>query len=133
MSKPLIDQLKTRFSSDQWPHFRSAQTDGDACRLALHISAEICWFEGHFPGQPVLAGVVQTHWAGQLARFIFAVDGDFQRIDNLKFQTVVLPDSDIVLSLDFDRAANAVKFKFFGEESAYSQGKLVFSPVERQN
>jgi len=127
MSELLTDRLKTRFASNEWPVFLHSNTEGKFCHLAINIHAGLRWFEGHFPGQPVLAGVVQTHWAGMLCRYIFSINDDFQRIDNLKFQSVILPGNDIELVLEYNGLANAVKFKYFDDQATFSEGKLVFA------
>lgn len=86
------------------------------------------WLEGHFPQQPVVAGVVQTHWAGELAQYLFPLGDNFIRIDNLKFQQVILPGQSLQLSLDYSVAADssAVKFRYQQGDSIFSEGKLVF-------
>lgn len=129
-----IDELKQRFESNQWPTITqfSARSDNE-CEMALHIEPSISWFEGHFPDQPVLAGVVQTHWAGEYAQALFPIDGEFSRIDNLKFQSVILPGQTLTLSLTFLPEKHAVSFRYAADDKVFSSGKLVFAHLESES
>ena len=122
-----IEELQARFSSNEWPDviaYRPATPN--ACELEMHIGPGIHWFDGHFPDQPVLAGVVQTHWAGEFAQTLFPIESGFSRIDNLKFQSVILPDQALNLSLHFDEDKQSVAFRYTNTGTVFSSGKLIF-------
>jgi len=70
--------------------------------------------------------VVQTHWAGKLGKYLFPLGENFQRLNNLKFQSVILPEQTLKLSLTFDQAKHSLKFKYFEGETNFSEGKFVF-------
>jgi len=127
MFKITLQQLQSHFSGDEWPIMLSLDEENNQYSIQLDIKSDIRWFEGHFPGQPVLAGVVQTHWAGELSKYIFPVGDDFQRIDNLKFQSVILPDINLALKLVYLPNKNAVKFSYTDSDNNYSTGTLVFA------
>ena len=95
--------------------------------IQLRIVPEIRWFTGHFPGQPVLPGVVQTHWAGSLSRFLFNLPDTFTQIHNLKFQTMILPNAEVALQLQFVPDKNSVRFSFFNVSNEFSSGRLEFA------
>lgn len=123
----IIDDLKREFSSAEWPRFLSVQTADNSQTISLFINDDIRWFTGHFPEQPVLAGVVQTHWAAELGKFLFPLNGDdFSRIDNLKFQMVILPGQTITLHLEYLPESGALKFRYTQGDTNYSEGKFVF-------
>ncbi|MDB4807084.1 hypothetical protein OAG89_03785 [Pseudomonadales bacterium] len=126
MSKITLQQLQSDFAGDGWPIILSLDSEEHQYSLQLDIRSDIKWFEGHFPGQPVLAGVVQTHWAGELSKCFFPIGEDFQRIDNLKFQSVILPDIKLELRLVYLANKNAVKFSYSDSEHNYSTGTLIF-------
>ena len=48
---------------NNFPPILSLIEDYPQHTLRFDISADLHWFEGHFPDAPVLAGVVQLHWA----------------------------------------------------------------------
>jgi len=126
----LADDLRNYFQSDQWPEIISVTNTEFACRLDLKINHDLHWLEGHFPEQPLVAGVVQTHWAAKFSQVIFVINTDVRQIDNLKFQEIILPGQTIQLSLDFDSEKNSVKFRFIRQndrtETLFSEGKIYF-------
>ena len=126
----LLAQLREQFSSAHWPRMDNISRDQDQCVIDVYIAHDMHWLEGHFPQQPVVAGVVQTHWAGELAKALFNIGDEFIRIDNLKFQQVILPGQHLQLTLSY--SSTTVKFRYSQNDTLFSEGKLVFqcqSPV----
>jgi 3-hydroxymyristoyl/3-hydroxydecanoyl-(acyl carrier protein) dehydratase len=124
-----LTDLQQMFSSHGWPQFLALEMTENNVSLTLHIRHETSWLEGHFPHQPVLAGVVQTHWAATLGKTFFSVGDAFNRIDNLKFQSVVLPGQTLDLTLQYLPDVGAIKFAYQFADMTFSEGKLVFQPV----
>ncbi|KAA9131398.1 hydroxymyristoyl-ACP dehydratase [Marinihelvus fidelis] len=115
---------------DGWPIVCGAEPGGaDDVVLALRVDPGNTWFEGHFPGNPVLPGVVQLHWAVAFARAAWPVLGGAPRVDNLKFRQPVLPGSELTLRLQRVGGAGAVavRFGFDGPDGPCSSGKVGFS------
>ncbi len=92
--------------------------------LFINVPARLAWFDGHFPGDPILPAVVQVDWAihfggGQgLARDRFA---GFSR---LKFRSVIGPDT--VLRLTLSRSAGTLQFAFESRTGVHSTGRVRF-------
>ena len=136
----LLAQLRNQFSSAHWPRFDRVTSSENQCVIDMTIGADMHWLNGHFPQQPVVAGVVQTHWVGELAQYLFNSGDEFIRIDNLKFQQVILPGQKLQLTLDYGVGAKsnaaaagnttsdsrAIKFRYSQGETIFSEGKLVF-------
>jgi 3-hydroxymyristoyl/3-hydroxydecanoyl-(acyl carrier protein) dehydratase len=140
-STDLSAQLRDQFTSNHWPRIETCElseqdvsnpaVNPQECRLQLYIAEDMHWLTGHFPQQPVVAGVVQTHWAGEIAKYVFRLSDDFVRIDNLKFQQVILPAQSLSLKLQYAPATepakpSAVKFCYSKGERIFSEGKLIF-------
>ena len=122
-----LSTLSQLFDGDEWPTFESLETPGNTQALInLYTDERILWFEGHFPEQAVLAGVVQTHWAAELGKHLFPLGEDFQQLGNLKFQAVILPNQSVTLALDYKPETNSLSFKYYDDETNYSEGKFQF-------
>ncbi|MBA2673225.1 AMP-binding protein [Ramlibacter sp.] len=107
----------------EW-HERTAQRS----ELALELTPELRVFDGHFPGMPVLPGVVQIDWAVAFAAQCFALPPRFLRADVLKFHAPVLPPLRLVLTLEWEAGAGQLAFQYSSPAGSHSSGRLVFGP-----
>ena len=110
-----------------WPEVRAIDptfADTDSVALRLYVPAELDFFEGHFPGLPVLPGVVQLHWAAHFAREHLGTACKASRIDQLKFLAIVVPETELTLQLRLDRAAGLVHFAYTNASRTFSSGRI---------
>lgn len=105
-----------------------ARPDGDAgVRLRLAVAADCPWLEGHFPGRPVLPGVVQLRWAIQAASQIWPQLGDVSRLGNVKFQRPILPPAALTLALSFNPDKRLLKARYVDGEETFASASIVFA------
>ena len=109
----------------RFPTILSQVEDGKTLRFTLDITGELIWFRGHFPGFPVLPGVVQLRWAVELSQKHFAHRYPPLEIMRLKFKSIIVPPLGIDLTLTASGPA-AAEFAYTGQGKEYSQGKLIF-------
>lgn len=100
----------------------------DRYLLELAVAGDCPWFEGHFPQNPVLPGIVQLHWAVAFARAAWPGLGGAPRVDNLKFRQPVLPGMSLLLTLERVHApdGDAVRFRFDSGSQPCSSGRVGF-------
>ena len=122
MSHPFLDTLE----GDDWPRFGGATVTPPTATLAIVPHSDLSWFRGHFPGHPVLAGVVQTHWACLWSRGLLGIDGDFTRIENLKFENIITPGTELTVSLDYAADKGRLLFSYDDAGQRYSSGRIYF-------
>jgi 3-hydroxymyristoyl/3-hydroxydecanoyl-(acyl carrier protein) dehydratase len=83
-------------------------------------------FEGHFPGLPILPGVVQLDWAIRLAAEHVTGVRDIESVDRLKFTAPVMPGAMLDLKLSHDAARRRVQFAFRLDGRDCSSGVIVY-------
>ncbi|MBP0597859.1 acyl-CoA synthetase [Herbaspirillum sp. LeCh32-8] len=110
------------------PDITELQRDVDAVRLSLRIPPDLLYFEGHFPGSPILPGVVQTDWALLLGRRYFEMPPRFLGVAALKFQRVVVPGAVVTLELQYDAAKSALSFRLHSEGGQHASGRFMLGP-----
>lgn len=90
----------------------SCQQQADRAELVLLVDADLFWFQGHFPAQPILPGVAQLDWVMHYGIALLAPDKRFSAIENIKFQQPILPGKTLRLTLSWQEAKNWLLFDF---------------------
>lgn len=96
--------------------------------LTLFIRHNTSWFDGHFPGRPILPGVVQTHWAHHYAEQAFGVLGTFSHLEMIKFQHVISPGKQLQLQLKWNPEKLKLSFSYQQGSQKFSSGRIAFHP-----
>ena len=94
--------------------------------LRLLIPESICYFEGHFPGCPVLPGIVQVGWAIEFARRHIPFSGRFRSLAAVKFMRVIQPNTDVALRLAADANLLELSFEYRLSGEPCSSGRVLF-------
>ncbi len=133
-------ELAQLFSTEELPRLPEEVTreqQGDVLLLRLFIPANLYYFDGHFPGRPVLPGVVQTHWAVHYGRGHWGDLGEFTDLEAVKFQQVVTANQTLLLRLEYLRDKGKLYFSYTStganeEPIAHASGRVVFLPSQAQ-
>jgi len=91
------------------------------------VSEDLYYFDGHFPGAPVLPGVVQLDWAMALGRKYFNLPPYFHGINALKFQHMIRPGARVTLELTHDPHKQLLHFRYVSAAGQHASGRAVFS------
>jgi 3-hydroxyacyl-[acyl-carrier-protein] dehydratase len=101
-----------------------AVTDG-TCTCTAVASAEADFFDGHFPGDPVLPAVAQLSGLVEpVAQRAWPSLGALQRASQLKFHRVCRPGE--TLALRCEREGRTVRFTLHVGDTLASAGALTF-------
>jgi len=100
----------------------------DAVEIDLHVPPDLFWFRGHFPGVPILPGVVQIDWAIAMACRHFAADLSAGRALRVKFRSVIQPDERVTLALRHVTGKKAVAFEYRRDGEVCSSGQVGAEP-----
>lgn len=108
------------------PEIISESVDSNRAEFGIRVPATLLYLQGHFPGEPVLPGVVQVHWAIQLAGEKLDLERPFKGIEGLKFHRVIEPEVALKLEIEVDEAAGKLRFAYSSDSGLYSQGRVLF-------
>lgn len=81
------------------PDITARRAGEDTLELDFTVDAGCAWFDGHFPGRPILPGVVQVGWAAHFASALSARDEPPVRLERVKFRRPILPGARLTLRL----------------------------------
>ena len=94
----------------------------------LRVPADLAFFEGHFPGQPVVAGVVQLHWVMLAAADLLGATPQLLALEGLRFRDVLLPSQPFRLSLELSPARDRLRFELSDGERVFAKGRAQLAP-----
>ena len=126
-----VSELASLFFESQRPKLptvvnQSSNADKNYI-IDLIVPKNLIYFDGHFPGTPVLPGMIQVGWAIHFAAKLFGNIGEFRRLDKLKFHNVIQPDEAISLNLRWDKQLYSLSFRYSRDMLAHSSGRIVFA------
>ena len=108
------------------PEIEALERSSDHVSLRFVVPVTLAYFEGHFPGCPVLPGVVQVGWAIEFARRHVPFSGAFRSLAVVKFMRVVHPNDAVALRLVPDAERRALMFEYHRAGDACSSGRILF-------
>lgn len=117
----LAAQFEPELPPAEWRERRSPQA-----AVSLQLLPQLRVFDGHFPGAPVLPGVVQLDWAIAFGRQAFDLPARFLRAEQLKFVQPVQPPLTLELALEWNAAAGHLAFRYSSQAGPCSMGRLAF-------
>lgn len=108
------------------PKIVRQEVDAPHAALELVVPEDLYYLQGHFAGRPILPGVVQIHWAIELAESVFGHMGAFSGIEAMKFHRTIEPLAVLSLELEHADAGGKLRFRYTSEQGIHSQGRVLF-------
>lgn len=84
--------------------------DGKQLQERLRVPPDLAFLEGHFPGHPLVAGVVQVHFAMAALEEILGQAPRLETLEGLKFRELLLPDQEVLLKVEMDEESGGFAF-----------------------
>jgi 3-hydroxymyristoyl/3-hydroxydecanoyl-(acyl carrier protein) dehydratase len=109
------------------PEIDALERAKDCLNLRFTVPQTNYYFAGHFPGCPVLPGVVQVGWAIELARLHMPFSARFRALAAVKFMRVIQPDAAIALRLAVDTGLRELSFEYRLRGEPCSAGRVLFN------
>lgn len=98
---------------------RGARFVERVCRVPLDLAC----FPGHFPGQPVVPGVMQLDWAMELAALLLGTAPRAVAIETMKLLSPLTPGQTFRIRSCL-RTSSSVEFELWNEDRVYASGRI---------
>lgn len=108
------------------PQIVSTSVTPPRADFELIVPEKLYFLQGHFPNRPVLPGVVQIHWAVELAKSSLGLNAAFKGIEALKFHRIIKPQTPLTLRLERAEATGKLHFSYLSDLGMCSQGRILF-------
>ena len=124
--KTTMKQLAELFRATQPVPEWNERSASDA-KLQVAVTGDLAVFDGHFPGAHVLPGVALVDWAIAWGRDAFGIPTPFVRMDALKFQRLVRPNTQLQLELGWRAESATLHFSYRSTQGTHASGRIVFT------
>jgi acyl-coenzyme A synthetase/AMP-(fatty) acid ligase len=105
------------------PVVLSEQRSARTLERELRVPADLAFLEGHFPGQPIVAGVVQLHWVMLAAAELLGGAPRVRALEALRFRDALLPEQRFRLSLELSASRDRLRFELREGERIFASGR----------
>jgi 3-hydroxymyristoyl/3-hydroxydecanoyl-(acyl carrier protein) dehydratase len=109
------------------PIVRAVAAEPGRVTLQLELPADLPCFRGHYPGFPILAGVVQIDWVMQLAVAHLQCDRPSATDFRIKFKRIIAPGTPLTLLLCHDEVRHRLEFVYRSRDQVASEGRVTLS------
>jgi 3-hydroxyacyl-[acyl-carrier-protein] dehydratase len=113
----------------QWHSIKNLQDNGQKIISAeVTLEPESCWFDGHFPGFPILPGIAQLAIVSDMLKADAKNKGktiSISEIRKVRFRQFVRPDDTVeVVSKPDDSDPDTVKFRVLVKGQIACNGEM---------
>lgn len=105
------------------PTIRRREIGENEAVFDLELPLDLRWFDGHFPGRPILPGVAQLHIASVLAEEVWGIVATGSEMSRVKFRRVMQPGDLVTLSL-VRNGEDRLDFRYIQDNEVMASGAL---------
>jgi 3-hydroxymyristoyl/3-hydroxydecanoyl-(acyl carrier protein) dehydratase len=91
---------------------------------ALRVPADLAALDGHFPGAPLVAGVVQLGWVMQAASALAGCALTARGFEGVRFRDALAPEQELRLAVEISEAGDLARFRLDAGERVFAAGRV---------
>ena len=125
-----LGALLDRGNRPTQPRKRLVEKNSHEAVFELVAPCNLLYFDGHFPGRPILPGVVQIDWVIACGRQCFDLPPVFRGVHALKFQRLIPPETRLRLAIIHDPAKSCLSFQITSDLGRHATGRILFGAAD---
>jgi len=88
------------------------RSDDDEIRAEIQVPGDSHWFDGHFPGEPVLPGLAQISMVFDVIQKASEGQWSTSSVSRVRFKRIIRPDDRLdVIAVPLKKEANGFSFR----------------------
>ena len=125
IDKALLLRL-LRLDAAKFPQLLFCRWQGSKVQLDLRVRPQLVYFDGHFPGHPILPGAAQLAWVDNYGKLFFPIEQPFLTMEVIKFKKIIRPGALITMTLEWKAANAKLYFELDSSDDFHSSGRMVY-------
>lgn len=105
------------------PIIHGIELSKDKLKMNLYFLEESSYFNGHFPGCPILPGVIQTHFVFKYLKDFYGIAPEKYSINKLKFSNLILSKQKVNLTIN-RHSDYEFSFSYINSDKISSSGNI---------
>ena len=104
------------------------------------ISADICvpsdspWFDGHFPGEPILPGVAQIGMVFDAIRKAHNQELKVSSVRRVRFKRIIRPDDQLkIIAVPLKQETDSYSFRILVQDETVCSGVMTVEELNKMN
>ena len=106
------------------PTIKDVRHTADGAEIDLILPEGLFYFQGHFPGRPILPGVVQIDWAVRFADRYLQTNIVSAQNFRVKFSSIIEPEQPITFVLQQSADKTKLDFELRDQDATLSAGSI---------
>ena len=111
-------------TSGDLPEISGLHIVGSQAEFTICLPENLLYFQGHFPEEPILPGVVQIHWAMLLGQRLLNSSKKFIGMSQIKFHMPAKPGDELDVFLDWNLEKSLLCFRYSLAKKVVSSGRI---------
>ncbi len=129
--KRLDTEIKALFLQEAFlqnlPKIITIEKKENIATVVIDVPETLPIFSGHFDDYKILPGVQQSLWIINYCRECFSIAGEVLSLERLKFHSVVRPNDQLNINMQWDAKENKVSVSCYCGSVMVSSGVIAFS------
>ena len=107
--------------------------DDGKLRCQLTVPADSPYFEGHFPGNPIVPGVAQVQMLSEALTVVLGHEVQWRALEQVRFRRPIQPDVACQLEVDIDHGCDRVTFRLADAGGLTTDGALTLAHAKESH
>lgn len=115
--------VRAEQAAQREPRLLGERREARRLERRLRVPRELAFLDGHYPGRPLVAGVVQLRWVLDAAHALLGAPPRVRGFEGLRFRDVLAPEQELRLWVELSEARDLLRFQLDAEGAVFAAGR----------